>query len=274
MTKRNAPRDTPSTAAQAASLLRRAATLISKGNVAEATALHQRAAKLLAAAGAALSEEPGERTVEAPPRRDRNQAIREVVLDSLNDLGVPTAPREIASYAQARFNVELEARLFASLRRDEQRTWKSTRSHRPVYIVPALTVAAPSRLLAMRGKLARSDWPLEQRLIGPWSERTDHLTATANLARQAAWLLSSNRSQADGVTQLLARYASTVPSATDRGSTPDPQRIERAVRAELDVLAPSDSAWRTDAAGAARELLSSDEQLWGVVLPQVVEAVS
>ncbi len=270
MTNERAPERARTAADEAARLLRRAASLAAKGQVAEAAAIQQRIADLLAAAAPATSTpaQSPETTVSV----DRGQAVRGVVIDALNDLGVPSSPREIAAYGQARFGVRLEPRLFASLRRDEQRTWKSTRSQRPVYIVPALTAAAPSRLLAMRGKLALSDWPLERRLVGPLSERVDHLSATVNLTRQLAWLRAAKPAEAERVGTLVARYATNVADALDHPSAPDPVRIEKAVLAELDVLGQPDSAWRAEAAATARELLTPDEQLWGVAPPQALEA--
>jgi hypothetical protein len=258
----------------AAQLLQRAAMLAGEGKVAEALALQQQAAALLEQASSLPEADaaggPGAQVPMPPP--DRSQATREVSINALNDLGVPSSPRAIGDYAYARFGVRLEPRLFASLRRDEQRAWRSTRSHRPVYIVPALTAAAPGRLLAMRGKLALSDWPLERRLVGPWTERVDHLTATVNLASQLAWLRTVKPAEADRVAALLARYAVTVPGALGGSTTPDPARIERAARAELDVLRRHDQEWRATTAATARKLVGPDQQLWGVPLPRVLES--
>jgi hypothetical protein len=202
---------------------------------------------------------------------DRGQAAREVTIDALNDVGAPSSPRVVADYAQARFGVPLEYRLFSSLRRDERRAWESPRSHRPVYIVPALAVMTPSRLLTMRGKLALSDWPLERRLVGPLSERVDHLTVTVNLARQLAWLRTAKPVEAERVGALVARYAMNVPDALEHPSALDPARIEKAALAELEVLGQPDTTWRAEAAATARELLTLDEQLWGVALPRTME---
>jgi len=84
---------------------------------------------------------------------------------------------------------------------------------RPVYIVPALE----GRFFQpVRGLLTLSDWPLERLLVGPSSERADHLAATAQLARQLAWL--SGRDSA--VAQRLAPVVAGWP-APSGGPTPN-----------------------------------------------------
>lgn len=264
-------------AEEAARLLREAAALVEQGRAPEALALQEQAAALLHAP--TKTETPITREAAASPQARPSRAemlgtigrsARQDVVDALNDLGVPSSPRAIADYARARFGTKLEPRLFASLRRDERRTWESPRSHRPVYVVQALSAASPGRLLAVRGKLALSDWPLEVRLTGPWSERVDHLKATVNVARQVQWLRASKPEEADRVAAVLARFAATVPDATDSVAAVDPDRVIRAARAELELLGTADDEWRRETAAAAREAVALDEQLWGTGLPRLV----
>ena len=204
------------------------------------------------------------------------RSTRRDIVDALNDLGVPSSPRAIADYARARFGTKPEPRLFASLRRDEHKAWTSPRSHRPVYVVPALSAVTLGRrevlrLLVVRGKLALSDWPLETRLIGPWSERVDHLKATVNLTRQVEWLRARKPGEADCVAAVLARFAATVPDATDGAVAIDTDRVYRAARAELGLLSTADDEWRRETAAVAREAVGPDEQVWGTGLPNLVE---
>lgn len=256
--------------AEAARLLRRAATLTASGDVSQALAAQQRAQVLLGQIAVADAMTGGSAGA-AAAGADRTRPARQVTLAALDELGVPVSPREIGEYARTRFDTALDQRIFTSLRRDERRAWASPRSHRPVYIVPALAVLAPRRLLPMRGKLALSDWSLERRLMGPWSERVDHLTATRNVARQYGWLRETKPGDAERLAPVALRYAATVPDALGDTTTPDPQRIEAAVQAELDVLGAQDAAWRADAASRARELLAPEEQLWGVEAPALME---
>ena len=77
---------------------------------------------------------------------------------SLNELEVPSSPREIADYASARFGRTVDYRAFASIRRDERRAFDSTRSNRAVYIVPAIrgTLATAGARGASRCQSGRS----------------------------------------------------------------------------------------------------------------------
>jgi len=254
---------------EAAELLREAASLAAAGEVTAAIEVQQRAQALLAELATVRASR--RRRASTLPSAEPAQSARQMTIAALNEIGVPASPRDIAEYARVRFDTSLDQRVFASLRRDERRTWDSPRSHRPVYIAPALSMVAPRRLLPMRGKLALSDWPLERRLIGPWSERVDHLTATLNLARRLAWLRAHKPAEAERLAGLVARYAMTVPDALEGEMAPDPDRIEAATGAELEVLGPEDTEWRAEAAACARELLTPEEQLWGAELPTLVE---
>jgi hypothetical protein len=130
------------------------------------------------------------------------RSARQVVAGALAEIGVATRARVVTDYAEARFGQRVEPRTLAALRRDERRAWDKS-SARPTYVVPALE---GRYFQPVRGLLTLSEWPLERRLIGPWSERADHLAATAQLARQLAWL--SERDAA--VAERLAHRAWTL----------------------------------------------------------------
>jgi hypothetical protein len=191
--------------------------------------------------------------------------IRDMAIAALNELEVPSAPRALSDYARIRFDSFLNFRALASLRRDEQKTWKSPRSHRPVYVVPALE---GRRFLAVRGKLALSSWPVARRLIGPWSERVDHLRATLNLAVQYEWLSEQDPNRAAGLSVLLGHYGETIPGArAGDDAEPDIGRIRRAAEMELAQLEAQDREWRAEAAVRAERLLGEEEQLFGARPP-------
>jgi hypothetical protein len=172
----------------------------------------------------------------------------------------------VSDYAEARFGNRIDTRAFSALRRDERRAWGST-SPRPTYIVPALE----GRFFQpIRGLLALSDWPIERRLIGPWSERADHLAATAQLARQLAWLDERDRDVAQRLAPVVAAMARSIPGALD-GREVDTARVEAAAEAELAEVAARDEPWRREAGERARQQLSTTEQLWGAEV-RVVEA--
>src|ERR1700741_2854635 len=103
----------------------------------------------------------------------------------------------------------------------------------------------------IRGLLTLSDWPLERRLIGPWSERADHLAATAQLARQLAWLSERDAAVAGRLAPVVAGLGAAIPGALG-GPGLDAARVEGAAQAELVPLAERDEPWRQDAAARAR----------------------
>ncbi len=265
---RNATREAAELLAEASELATRSAALAEQGDLAAALEVEREADSLRArarrAARAAARQAKSAGAVSAPPERGRSS--REVVISSLNELGIAAAPRAVADHARTRFGESLDYRALASLRRDERRTWQSPRSDRPVYVVPALE---GRRFMPMRGKLALSIWPLEQRLIGPWSERVDHLTATVNLARQLAWLRESQPQVVDAFARLVWTYAATVPGAIEGAL--EPGQIEQAAQAELELLREEDNAWRSEAAARARDQLGEEEQFWGTAPPAVLK---
>lgn len=186
-------------------------------------------------------------------------SARQATVASLSEIGVPCRARLIADYAAARFGDRIEPRAFAAMRRDERRSWTRS-SARPTFVVPALEGRFYQPI---RGLLTLSDWPLERRLVGPWSERADHLLATAQLARQLAWLNERDPEVAERLAPLVAGMARSIPGAME-GSEVDTARVASAAEAEHGPLAERDEAWRHDAAARGRERLTEDEQLWGV----------
>jgi hypothetical protein len=272
------PEDAATLIQQAATLSARAAELAAAGNVDEALNIEADADQLRRRARATATRrahQHADHTARAATRPPSPSA-REVTIAALGEIGVPAAPRAVTGYASARFGTDLDHRALASLRRDEAASWARTaradrpsRTARAVYVVPALE---GRRFLSMRGKVALSTWPMEQRILGPWSERADHLTATVNLARQLTWLVETNTAAAERLADLLAVYAATIPGGLEGHARPDPARVEAAAQAELEVLGPEDRAWRAEAATRAREQLDDTQQLWGADPPSVVRA--
>ena len=193
-------------------------------------------------------------------------SARQSVTAALAEIGVPSRARLIADYAEARFGDPIDPKAFAALRRDERRAWMK-RSPRPTFVVPALE----GRFFQpIRGLLALSDWPIERRLIGPWSERADHLAATQQLARQLAWLSERDPDGAQRLAPVVASMARSVPGALEAG-TVDTARVDDAAGSELRVLAERDDPWRREAAARARQQLDEEQQLWGARMGVVAE---
>ena|SRR5438105_1364372 len=125
------------------------------------------------------------RSLDRRPLRDR-------ALDALNDAGVPLNSLLIASVFRPLYGRELPATRFGTLSADEQRSFDSGRP-RPVYLCHCLT---HDRGQAMKRFWARSDWPVEDRIIGPMSGRVLFL-------RGAIWVIRLARAAEEGSDERL-----------------------------------------------------------------------
>jgi hypothetical protein len=254
-------------------LARRVADAVAAGDRAEAIRLTRELQERLADSNAGKSLEDHTSAFAAPPavvpvkkQASSARSSRQVVAGALAEIGVPCRVKVLADYAAARFGERVEPRALAALRRDERRAWGKS-SVRPVYIVPALE----GRFFQpVRGLLTLSDWPLERRLVGPWSERADHLAATAQLARQLAWLSGRDSAVAERLAPVVAGMAQSIPGALE-GREVDTARVESAAEAERDALAARDDPWRREAAARARAQLTGEQQLWGTSIGVVAQ---
>jgi hypothetical protein len=238
---------------QSSDLTREAADALASGDLAAAEALEVRADEL---------RRQARMTIARIVRRSRSVGggrltAREQAITALAEMGVPSPPREIAEFHEARFSSGLDARALASVRRDEAAAWDRDPSSRAAFLVPALDIRF---FRPVRGPLTLSSWELEQRLLGASSPRVDHLRLTVRLA-ELAERLEGEPGQA--LTAMAARYAQTVPGASDAGHAAEPQRIADAARRELEILAAQDDEERASAAKRAREQLGEAELMWG-----------
>ena len=254
-------------------LARQIADAIAKGDRDEAVRLTRELERVLtngpgpvsaAEAVPSFSAQPAVVAITHTPAPARS--TRQVVAGALAEIGVACRAKVVAEYADARFGQRVEARTLAALRRDERRAWDKS-SARPTYIVPALE---GRYFQPVRGLLTLSDWSLERRLLGPWSERADHLAATAQLARQLAWLSERDTAVAERLAPVVAEMAASIPGALD-GPGLDTARVESAALAELGPLAERDEPWRRDAAARARAQLPREQQLWGTTIAVVAD---
>ncbi|MFD6891388.1 hypothetical protein [Streptomyces sp. NPDC059957] len=205
----------------------------------------------------------------APAAQGSQLPAREHVHRALMLLGVPAAPKLIVGVHEAFFPGELSASKLSSLRRDEERSYRSSPGARPYYLCPAL---AHDLLTPVRALITISTWTLEQRVIGPLSPRVDFLTGGLRIAEAVH---TSAESTADGPSpealRLLWRFAVNIPDAMPRnasghGGALDAQQVIGAAQAELDVHTDTDRATRAAAARQARKSLGDDEQLFGAPL--------
>jgi len=184
--------------------------------------------------------------------------IREQVHQALTLVGVCAAPRLIVAVHDAFASGPLVAARLTSLRRDEERSFRSAPHARAYYLCAALTT---DLLAPARGLLAVSTWPLERRVIGPLSPRVDYLTAAIAVANS----ITRIRDPGTEAMTLLGRFAINIPGALPSrgGAAPAPSRVAEAARAELEVHAARDEAHRRAAAQRAAEHLDDAGQLFG-----------
>ncbi len=201
---------------------------------------------------------------------DAAPPVREQVAAVLGLLTRPSSVSLIRDVAAGRYGENIQPSRLASLRRDEQRSWRAAHRDdgatarplgRPVYVVPALTY---DRFAPVRGMLALSSWPLDVRLIAPASPRVDILHVTIRLideldrAGDAPWTPNLRR--------LVWRFARSVAGAMDTRSGFDYAHVRAAAERELQQIADTDTAEREQAARRARARLDEDSQLFGTNL--------
>ncbi len=204
-----------------------------------------------APAGPGPGERPGGREPAGPLI-----PLREQVHQALSLLTVPAAPRLIVTVHEAFFAASFPLARLTSLRRDEERSFRSAPFGRPYYICAALTA---DLLAPARGLLAISTWPMERRVIGPLSPRVHYLTAAIQIAGSIERLPEAG----PAVRRLLWRFAVNIPGAAGSAGDVEPRQVAMAAQAELDVHETADLDVRRPAAQRARRQLDDAGQLFG-----------
>ncbi|HSZ43564.1 MAG TPA: hypothetical protein VK817_26665 [Trebonia sp.] len=182
--------------------------------------------------------------------------LREQVYEALSLLQVPAAPKLIATVHEAFFATTFPTQRVTSLRRDEERSFRTAPFARPYYICAALTA---DYLSPSRGLLAVSTWPMEERVIGPLSPRVDFLEAAIRVAQA----IERIPAPVPAARRLLLRFAASIPGASDATNHANPRAVKAAAEAELSVHKDKDAATRKAAAERARQQLGDAEQFFG-----------
>jgi hypothetical protein len=191
--------------------------------------------------------------------------LREQVYEALSLLAVPAAPKLIATVHEAFFGSTFPTTKVTSLKRDEERSFRTAPFARPYYICAALSA---DYLSPSRGLLAVSTWPMERRVIGSLSPRVDFLMAAIRVADAIERIptppLTARR--------LLQRFAASIPGASGEiRDQVNPGVVRRAADAELSVHSDADSRMRKEAADRGRRQLADAEQLFGTRLQPVAD---
>ncbi|WP_188193426.1 hypothetical protein [Nonomuraea sp. SYSU D8015] len=199
---------------------------------------------------ALVSGEQPQAAPEPPPL----VTVREQVHQGLRLLGATAQPRLIVAVSEAFHGGTIRSSRLTSLRRDEERSFRSAPYGRPYYLCAALT----DRLSPARGLLTLSTWPLERRVVGPLSPRVDFLTCAIAVASHEP------DSRDERAARLLVRMARNIPGATGGSlGPPDPRRVIEAARAELAVHAERDTRDRAELARRAAAQLDDAARLFG-----------
>lgn len=182
--------------------------------------------------------------------------LREQVYEALSLLQVPAAPKLIATVHEAFFATTFPTARVTSLRRDEERSFRTAPFARPYYICATLTA---DYLSPSRGLLAVSTWPMDKRVIGPLSPRVDFLEAAIRVAEA----IERIPAPVPAARRLLLRFAASIPGGSDDAFRVNPRAVKAAAEAELSVHKEKDTATRKAAAERARRQLGDAEQLFG-----------
>lgn len=182
--------------------------------------------------------------------------IREQVHQALTFLTVPAAPKLIAALHTALFGGTLAGGQLTSLRRDEEKSFKTNPYSRPYYLCAALTA---DRLSPARGLLVVSTWSLPDRIVGPLSPRVHFLKAAIRVAehlRDPDWATLPAR-------RLLWEFAANIPGGARTFDSMTAAAVQHAAATELSIHQDADRRHREDAARRAVDRLDDRQQMFG-----------
>jgi hypothetical protein len=181
---------------------------------------------------------------------------RELILHILGFFEVPSSPLSVAHYSKYVFEQEISPSIFASLRRDELKSFKRKPHSEREWIVAALDIKSFQKVPRL---VASSRWPLEHRLIGENTRRVNELRVLLKLAELARQDLAPSR-QGQRLQMLLTKYCyDAYPNFEEYPF----EVIEKRARDELKELEPDDLRDRTLAAARAKDLPAL-VRFWGV----------
>jgi hypothetical protein len=200
-----------------------------------------------------------ERLVGAKVRSESGttRPIRDVTLDLLLEAKTPLNSLLVAAVIKPLLGRDVPSTRFGTLSTDEQKSWESKRA-RPVYLCHCLT---HDQGQAMKRFWARSDWPLQDRIIGPMTGRILFL-------KGAAWtieLAQDGEGRAvdwERLKFVAADQARDAGLLVKRGEFPYAPWLD-AIRAGIRKFAAEDEEIRSRAAIILGERLTEKERLFG-----------
>jgi hypothetical protein len=185
------------------------------------------------------------------------RSVRDLVLESLDEIGFPVYSQQLALLIRALFGREVPATRFGTLSVDEERTFARA-APRSVWLAHGLTF---DRAEPIKRIWARSDWPLEQRVVTPIWGRVQQLRLTARLAELA---MEANEIAAnpDLLRYLAADYAQDLGVKITKGKFFLDQWRDLALE-QLQRVVDKDLVLTEQAASAWPSVLSGPELLFG-----------
>lgn len=195
----------------------------------------------------------------------RLRPVRALILDALQDLEWPAYSRELALYCHALTGRELKPERFGTLSKDEYVAYTQKKSRpRPVWLCHALT---HDRHQAIKRLWARSDWPLESRVVAPTTGRIQHLKVTVKLC-DIALRVEGIAADSEKMRIIAADHARDLPGINFRRGKFELEVWRDTAQRLLDQLLPQDEEARKE---SAQRLRPRPEvyQLFGV--PDVYE---
>jgi hypothetical protein len=133
--------------------------------------------------------------------------VREVLLETLAHFRWPQNAGFLEEYLLAKYQLQLDSRAFAPLRRDERNAWDRAPGAREAYIAPALKPDGS----ANPHWITRSDWDPERRIVAtPRTERLFDLYKIYVLAGRPGSAEASYLGPRSPVDALLEKYAQDI----------------------------------------------------------------
>lgn len=182
--------------------------------------------------------------------------FREIVLQVLNVLQVPSSPLTVTQVASAVYGTIINPSRFASLRRDERNAFFRDPGSRPFWLVPALST---SDLSPIPRFVASSAWSIEDRLV---SEKTPQAVQLRALVALCNFLLTERGQPLQArLRPILFRLCPL--EHFSKETEPTVLAIRDDALGVLESISIPDSEERGRAAERLRRL-PLDQQLWGV----------
>ncbi|TGS92702.1 hypothetical protein EN814_23970 [Mesorhizobium sp. M2D.F.Ca.ET.171.01.1.1] len=209
---------------------------------------------------ARLERQSGARTA------DGGRPLREIVLDLVGDAKVPLNSLLIANVLRPLQDRTIPSTRFGTLSNDEAKSFDSSRA-KPVYLCHCLT---HDQGQAVKRFWARSDWPFQDRIIGPMSGRLLFLEGAAWTIRlaHAVHLNEQSAANPDTLNYVAADQARDAGLHVQRGVFPYDDWLD-SIASLIDRHRAEDEKTRTEAAEMLAARLSERDRLFGARTPLV-----